>query len=61
MGPGTEEHKMELKVGDKVILPAFGGMTVKLEGVVGEQGEGQTSEEELLLFKESEILAKVSN
>jgi chaperonin GroES len=59
VGPGTSEHKMSLSVGDRVVLPAFGGMSVKLEGDAA-ASESATSEEEYLLFKESEILAKVN-
>ena len=57
VGPGTDEHKMSLKVGDRVLLPSFGGMVVK----AGEQQQSAAQgEEELLLFKETEILAKVN-
>ncbi|KAG0306207.1 10 kDa heat shock protein [Dissophora globulifera] len=46
----TQEGKViptELKEGDKVLLPPYGGSTVKVDN------------EELTLFRESEILAKV--
>lgn len=32
VGPGTEEEKMELKVGDKVIFSQYAGTDVKYEG-----------------------------
>ncbi|KAI8873006.1 putative heat shock protein 10 [Ramicandelaber brevisporus] len=38
---------MQLKEGDRVVLPSYGGSNVKVNG------------EEMLLFRESEILAKV--
>ena len=62
VGPGTTEHTMTLKVGDRVILPSFGGMTVKLDGVeepCDANQEGQT--DEYLLFKEQDILAKLNS
>ena len=40
-----------LKVGDKVILPGFGGAAVKLD---------KDSVEEFLLYRESDILAKMA-
>ncbi|KAF9435677.1 10 kDa heat shock protein [Entomortierella beljakovae] len=46
----TSEGKViapELKEGDKVLLPPYGGSSVKVDN------------EELILFRESEILAKV--
>ncbi|KAF9975428.1 10 kDa heat shock protein [Actinomortierella ambigua] len=46
----TSEGKViasELKEGDKVMLPAFGGQSIKVDN------------EELHLFRESEILAKI--
>ncbi|KAG0224282.1 10 kDa heat shock protein [Actinomortierella wolfii] len=49
-GMVTSEGKViapELKEGDKVMLPAFGGQSIKVDG------------EELHLFRESEILAKI--
>lgn len=33
VGPGTEEEKMELKVGDKVIFSKYGGTELKYRGV----------------------------
>ncbi|KAL1935022.1 hypothetical protein VTP01DRAFT_4162 [Rhizomucor pusillus] len=38
---------LQVAAGDKVILPTFGGSTVKVQG------------EEYLLFRDSELLAKV--
>ncbi|KAF9169898.1 10 kDa heat shock protein [Mortierella sp. AD011] len=49
-GSVTKEGKvipLELKEGDKVLLPPYGGSTVKVDN------------EEFLLFRDSEILAKV--
>ncbi|KAG0005888.1 10 kDa heat shock protein [Entomortierella chlamydospora] len=49
-GSVTKEGKvipLELKEGDKVLLPPYGGSTVKVDS------------EEFLLFRDSEILAKV--
>ncbi|KAF9201081.1 10 kDa heat shock protein [Haplosporangium sp. Z 27] len=46
----TPEGKViapELKEGDKVLLPPYGGSAVKIDN------------EELILFRESEILAKI--
>lgn len=37
---------MSVAVGDKVLLPEFGGMPLKVDG------------EEMVLFRDSEILAK---
>lgn len=51
VGPGSTENPVTLKIGDKVILPGFGGASVKLE----------KGEEEYLLYRESDILAKVLN
>ena len=33
VGPGTEEVKMEIKVGDKVIINKYSGTEVKYEGI----------------------------
>ena len=49
VGPGSNDNPVTLKVGDKVILPGFGGASVKLD----------KGEEEFLLYRESDILAKV--
>ena len=51
VGPGGPDAPVTLKVGDRVILPGFGGSPVKLE-------KG-SSEEEFLLYREGDILAKV--
>jgi chaperonin GroES len=56
VGPGTDKHKMILKPGDRVLLPSFGGMTVKLDDA---KDEGKELQEEFALFKESDILATV--
>ena len=32
VGPGTEEHPMTVKAGDKVIISKYSGTQVKLEG-----------------------------
>ena len=34
VGPGTDDIKMEVSVGDKVIFAKYGGMEVKYEGEV---------------------------
>ena len=51
VGPGSTESPVTLKIGDKVILPGFGGAPVKLD---------KDAAEEFLLYRESDILAKVS-
>lgn len=51
VGPGSTESPVTLKAGDKVILPGFGGAPVKLD---------KESAEELLLYRESDILAKIT-
>lgn len=33
VGPGTEEHPMTVKVGDKVIISKYSGTQVKVDGV----------------------------
>jgi len=55
VGPGSEENKVTLKPGDQVVLPSFGG--AKIED--GEAGLKVAKEEELFLYRESEILAKI--
>lgn len=45
VGPGTEDVKMEVKVGDKVIISNYAGTQVKLEG------------EEYTIVKQADILA----
>ena len=47
VGPGTEDVKMEVKVGDKVIYSKYAGTEVKLDG------------EEYIVVKQSDILAIV--
>lgn len=47
VGPGKEDEKMQLKVGDKVIFAKYGGMEIKYEG------------EEYIIMKQEEILAKI--
>jgi chaperonin GroES len=51
VGPGEKDvtgalHAVSLKAGDKVLLPEYGGSKVKID------------DEELFLFRESEILGK---
>lgn len=47
VGPGTEDVKMELSVGDKVIFAKYGGTEVKYQG------------EEYIIMKQEDVLAKV--
>lgn len=47
VGPGTEDVKMELKVGDMVIFSQYAGTEVKFEG------------EEYTIMAQKDILAKV--
>ncbi len=47
VGPGTEDVKMEVKTGDKVIYSKYAGTEVKLDG------------EEYIVVKQSDILAIV--
>ncbi|MDO5440938.1 MAG: co-chaperone GroES [Bacillota bacterium] len=47
VGPGTDEVKMEVKKGDKVLYSKYAGTEVKLDG------------EELLLVSQKDILAIV--
>ena len=47
VGPGTEEVKMEVAVGDAVIYSKYAGTEVKLDG------------EEYIIVKQSDILAIV--
>lgn len=49
VGPGKEGQKMFLKEGDTVLLPEYGGTTVNV--IKGE--------EDLILLKEGEVLAKL--
>lgn len=48
VGPGTEEVKMEVKVGDKVIYAKYSGTDVKLE-----------DDNEFIIVKQEDILAIV--
>lgn len=47
VGPGTEEVKMEVKVGDKVLISKYAGTEVKLDN------------QEYTILKQSDILAIV--
>ena len=47
VGPGPEEHKMEVEVGDKVIFAKYAGTEIKHEG------------EEYLIISQKDILAVV--
>ena len=47
VGPGTEDVKMEVKVGDKVIYSKYAGTEVKLDGT------------EYIVVKQNDILAIV--
>lgn len=47
VGPGTEDVKMEIKVGDKVIINKYSGTQVKYEGT------------EYTIVKQEDILAIV--
>ncbi|MEG0918823.1 MAG: co-chaperone GroES [Anaerovoracaceae bacterium] len=47
VGPGTEDIKMEIKVGETVILPGYGGVEVKYMG------------EKYLILSQLEVLAVV--
>jgi chaperonin GroES len=47
VGPGTEEVKMEVKVGDKVLISKYAGTDVKIDG------------EEYTIVKQGDILAIV--
>lgn len=52
VGPGSTDNPVTLKIGDRVILPGFGGASVKLES--------KETGDELFLYRESDILAKVA-
>ncbi len=52
VGPGSSDHQVTLKAGDQVILPNFGGTSVKLNN-------SSENQEELYLYRESEILGKI--
>jgi len=47
VGPGTDEVKMEVKVGDKVLISKYAGTEVKVDG------------EEYTIVKQGDILAIV--
>ena len=47
VGPGTEEVKMEVEVGDMVIMAQYAGTEVKFQG------------EEYIILAQKDILAKV--
>lgn len=47
VGPGTEEEKMELAVGDKVVFSKYAGTEIKYAG------------EEYIIMSQKDILAKV--
>ncbi|MCA1996543.1 MAG: co-chaperone GroES, partial [Armatimonadetes bacterium] len=47
VGPGTEDVKMELKAGDKVIISKYSGTEVKVDG------------QEYTILKQEDILAVV--
>ncbi len=47
VGPGTEEEKMELQVGDKVVFAKYAGTEIKYAG------------EEYIIMSQKDILAKV--
>ena len=47
VGPGTEDVKMTLEVGDKVFYTQYAGTEIKFEG------------EEYIIIKQSEILAVI--
>ena len=47
VGPGTEEVKMELNIGDQVLISRYAGTEVKLEN------------EEYTILKQSDVLAVV--
>lgn len=54
VGPGftdTNGNKVtpQVKVGDQVLIPQFGGSTIKLN-----------SDDEVILFRDTEILAKIN-
>jgi chaperonin GroES len=58
VGPGSEDYKMQLRVGDRVVLPAYGGQEIKFE--VEGSGSGAGEGDQVLLYKEEEILAKIN-
>ncbi|EDO16012.1 hypothetical protein Kpol_495p10 [Vanderwaltozyma polyspora DSM 70294] len=55
VGPGFTDSNgnkvtPQVKVGDQVLIPQFGGSAIKLSG-----------DEEVILFRDSEILAKIND
>jgi len=48
VGPGTDEVKMEVKIGDKVLVSKYAGTEVKLDGV------------EYMLLRQNDVLAIVN-
>lgn len=57
VGPGFTDangNKVlpQVKVGDQVLIPQFGGSTIKLKG---------DENDEVILFRDSEILAKIND
>lgn len=61
VGPGSEEHKVTLKPGDRVILPSYGGTMVKNPEKGGATTNADSSAGELYLYRESEIMAKLAD
>ena len=49
VGPGTEEDKMILEVGDKVFYQQYAGTQIKFEG------------EEYIIIKQTEVLAVIKD
>lgn len=47
VGPGTEEVKMEVKIGDKVLVSKYAGTEVKIDGI------------EYTILRQSDVLAIV--
>lgn len=59
VGPGHKNDTggytpLEIKVGDNVLLPEYGGRKIKLE-------TGEQDSKEYHIFREEEILAKLEN
>ena len=47
VGPGTKENPISLKIGDKILYGKYSGTELKHDGI------------DLLIMKESDILAKI--
>jgi chaperonin GroES len=47
VGPGTKDHDMTVKKGDTVVLPEYGGVSLKVDDT------------EMFLYREAEILAVI--